>query len=73
MKTATNYLKLVTPAEFARQIGVSQAAVSKAIKCGRLPTYIDGRGRRWLEPMRAARDWDANRVRIDNWALERED
>jgi excisionase family DNA binding protein len=70
---ATNYLKLVTPAEFSRQLGVSQAAVSRAIKNGRLPSYIDGRGRRWLEPMRAARDWDANRVRIDNWAIERED
>ena len=69
----------VTITEFARKIGVSQSAVSQAVQSGRLRAY-DGygervgrgyAGRKWLRTSEAVLDWDANRVRFDNWWLER--
>jgi hypothetical protein len=69
----------VTVTEFARRIGVSQPAVTKAVQSGRLRVY-DGAGkpvspwvagRKWLKPAEAVRDWDESRVRLDDFFLER--
>jgi phage terminase Nu1 subunit (DNA packaging protein) len=46
----------VTPAELARHLGVSRAAVSKAIKTGRIAVGEDGR----VDPVEAERQWLAN-------------
>jgi excisionase family DNA binding protein len=59
----------VTVTEFARRIGVSQPAVTQAIQSGRLRAYYDDRGRKWLKPAEVARDWDAGRLRFDDFAL----
>jgi hypothetical protein len=56
---------------FARVAGVSQQSISKAVASGRLTAYQVGR-RKMLKPFEAARDWDANRVRIDGNYLNRE-
>jgi excisionase family DNA binding protein len=69
----------LTVTEFARLIGVSQPAVSKAIKNGRLQAYgANGErvqpghhGRKWLRLAEAARDWDNSRVRFDDDYLVR--
>jgi hypothetical protein len=63
----------VTITEFARRIGVSQPAVTQAIQSCRLQAYDglgkrvspDYRGRKWLRPAEAARDWDMNRLRFE--------
>jgi hypothetical protein len=55
---------------FARAVGVSQQAVSKAVACGRLTAYRVGR-RKMLKPFEAAVDWDANRVRFDDNYFDR--
>jgi hypothetical protein len=69
----------VTVTEFARRIGVSQPAVSQGIQNGRLVVYDgrgnrvsqDFRGRKWLKPAEANRDWDRGRLRLDDHYLRR--
>ena len=69
----------LTVTEFARLIGVSQPAVSKAIKNGRLQAYgksgrpvsPDFRGRKFLKLDEARQSFEHNRVRFDNWWLDR--
>lgn len=46
----------VTPAEFSRRLGVSRAAVSKAIKTGRIRLDEEG----LLDPVQAELDWLGN-------------
>jgi hypothetical protein len=65
-----------TVSQFARKLGVSQSAVSQAVKNGRLVAY-DGRGervspgyagRKWLNPASAVEDWHTRRQRYDDSA-----
>lgn len=64
---------MITPAEFARRIGVTKQAVGKAIKVGRVPVYdisgasvpADFAGRRFVKPAEAAAKFNLNRARID--------
>ncbi len=46
----------VTPAELARHLGVSRAAVSKAARAGRITVGEDGR----VDPLEAEKQWLAN-------------
>jgi DNA-binding transcriptional ArsR family regulator len=70
---------LATVTEFARAIGVSQPAVSQAIQAGRLQPYdftgrpvsYDFRGRKFLKLKEAKVAFEHNRVRLDNWFLDR--
>jgi hypothetical protein len=71
----------VTQAAFARKLGVTAPAVSQAIQSGRLVAY-NGRGervqpgyggRKWLKPAEAMEDWDNNRLRVDDFALQAAD
>jgi hypothetical protein len=64
--------EVMTPAQFARKLGVSGNAVYKAIRTGRLVAY-DGDGNRvpagysgqkWLKPGMAAEDWRHRRQRF---------
>lgn len=48
-------VELITQAEYARRRGVSEAAVSKAVKAGRI-TLIDGK----IDPAVADVQWEAN-------------
>lgn len=65
---------MITPAEFARQIGVTKQAVGKAIKVGRVPVYdvsgasvpADFAGRKFVKPIEAAAKFNLNRARIDD-------
>lgn len=65
---------MITPAEFARQIGVTKQAVGKAIKVGRVPVYdisgasvpADHPGRKFVKPEEAASKFNLNRARIDD-------
>jgi hypothetical protein len=68
----------LTQAALARKLGVSGPAVSQAVSSGRLVAY-NGRGervqpgyggRKWLKTAEAAEDWDNNRLRIDDFALD---
>ncbi len=52
-------VELITPAEYARRRGVTRAAVSIAIKSGRI-TSIDGK----IDPMVADIQWDANTRKV---------
>ena len=56
----------VTKTEFARRMGVSPRAVTRAINDGRITATLDERGRTWIEPGSAAREWSENsRFRIE--------
>jgi hypothetical protein len=66
--------EVITPAQFARKLGVSGTAVYKAIRTGRLAAYDgDGKrvspgflGRKWLKPDPAAEDWHNRRQRFND-------
>jgi len=56
----------ITPAEFARQMGVSPQAVHRAMKEGRITASHDEQGRTLINPETAAREWSENtRYRIE--------
>lgn len=65
---------MITSAEFARRIGVSREAVSKAIKVGRVPIYdVSGARVTWskglrffVRPEEAAQAFRLSRARIDD-------
>ena len=67
-------VNVISPAEFSRLIGVSKAAVSKAIKVGRVPIYdaagirvgVDYTGRRFVRPDEAKSAFTLSRARIDD-------
>lgn len=78
---------LISQADFAKEIGVSKQAVSKAISVGRLPVYdvtglpagADYKGRKFLRLEEARTKFELSRARIDDAtiadasnALERE-
>jgi hypothetical protein len=73
-------VEFVSQAAFARAIGVSRTAVSKAFRAGRLQPYNeagrpvspDFRGRKFLKLDEAKEAFEYNRVRLDNWWLDRE-
>ncbi|GEM_PF-2517327 len=68
---------LLSPTEFARSIGVSQQAVSKAIKIGRIPAYDETgaraapgyKGRKLVKPDEARSAFRLSRARIDDSKL----
>jgi hypothetical protein len=70
---------MVSQAEFARAIGVSKTAISKAVASGRLQPYdwagrpvsSTFRGRKFLRLAEAREAFEYNRVRLDNWWLDR--
>lgn len=56
MSTPTTTPGLVTKTEFAQMMGVSQAAVSRALKTGRITsTWVGGKER--IDPEQCARQW----------------
>lgn len=59
--------QLITASEFARRMKVSPAAVTKAIKSGRItPAENPGKSGVWLNPETAAKQWtDNSRFRIE--------
>ena len=65
---------MISPAEFSRLIGVSKAAVSKAIKVGRVPIYdaagirvgVDYTGKRFVRPDEAKSVFTLSRARFDD-------
>lgn len=67
-------MELQSPAEFARSIGVSRQAISKAIGVGRITAYdANGlpaepgyRGRKFIDREEAVRQFALNRARIDD-------
>jgi excisionase family DNA binding protein len=68
----------ITITQLARELGVSQSAVSQAVQNGRLRAY-DGAGksvplgyaaRKWLKPTEAAEDWHNSRLRFDDNYLD---
>ena len=69
--------ELVSQAAFARAVGVSRMAITKAVQAGRLQPYDetgrpvspDFRGRKFLKLEEARRSFDESRVRLDNWFL----
>jgi hypothetical protein len=69
----------VTITQLARELGVSQSAISQAVQNGRLRVYDDYgervppgyRGRKWLRLAEAKEAFEYNRVRFDNWWLDR--
>ena len=71
----------VTVTELARELGVSQPAVTQAVQAGRLQPYDAFgrpvspfcRGRKFLKLKEAKHAFEYNRVRLDNWFLDRED
>jgi hypothetical protein len=72
-------VEFVTQAAFARAVGVSRMAISKAVQAGRLQPYDevgrpvspDFRGRKFLRLQEAKVAFEHNRVRLDNWWLDR--
>jgi hypothetical protein len=70
---------MVSQADFARAVGVSRMAITKAVQAGRLQPYDwagrpvspDFRGRKFLRLKEAKKAFEYNRVRLDNWWLER--
>jgi biotin operon repressor len=73
-------VEFVSQAAFARAIGVSRMAICKAVRAGRLQAYNeagcpvspDFRGRKFLKLGEAREAFEYNRVRLDNWWLDRE-
>jgi len=60
-------MERITASEFARRIGVTEAAVRRAIKDGRISAWQDYRGRPRIDPETAAREWVENsRFRIES-------
>ena len=74
-------VELISQAAFARAVGVSRMAITKAVQAGRLQPYDeagrpvspDFRGRKFLKLDEAKEAFEYNRVRLDNWFLDRED
>jgi hypothetical protein len=70
---------MVSQATFAKAVGVSRAAIGKAIQAGRLQPYDEaGRpvsptflGRKFLRLEEAKEAFEYNRLRLDNWFLDR--
>jgi hypothetical protein len=68
---------MMSPSAFARHIGVSQQAISRAIRVGRLTAYDaaglrvspDFSGRKFLKPEEASVAFQLSRARIDDFAL----
>lgn len=68
---------MLSPAEFARQMGVSKQAVSKAIKSGRVPVYdetgkrcaADYEGRRFVDLDEGRAAFRLSRSRVDDHML----
>jgi len=68
---------MVTLTEFARQVGVSKQAVSKAVSVGRITAYdiagqslpADAKGRKFVKPGEAASAFHLSRARIDDHAV----
>jgi len=59
-------MEQVTASEFARRIGVSEAAVRRAVKDGRITVNNDDHGRPRIDPDTAGREWAENtRYRIE--------
>ena len=52
--------ELISAAELARQIGVTPAAVTHAVKENRISVIRDERGRPRFDPQVAAREWQEN-------------
>jgi hypothetical protein len=73
-------VELVSAATFARAVGVSRMAITKAIQAGRLQPYDwagrpvspDFRGRKFLRLGEAKEAFEWNRIRLDNWFLDHE-
>ena len=71
--------EFVSQAAFARVLGVSRMAICKAIQAGRLQPYNevgrpvspDFRGRKFLKLEESKEAFEHNRVRLDNWWLDR--
>lgn len=60
-KTAETEPNLITGSELARRLGVSEAAVRKAVEVGRIsPAMISPNGRRWFIEETARQQWAAN-------------
>jgi hypothetical protein len=72
-------VELISQAAFARAVGVSRMAITKAVQAGRLQPYDeagrpvspDFRGRKFLKLEEAKEAFEYNRVRLDNWFLDR--
>ncbi len=68
---------LITTTEFAKKVGVSQRAVAKAIKVGRVPAYdetgarvsLGAQGRVFVKDDEAAAAFRLSRARIDDAAV----
>lgn len=68
---------MLSPAEFARTMGVSKQAVSKAIKAGRVPVYdetgarcaADYAGRKFVDPEEGRAAFRLSRSRVDDRML----
>ncbi len=50
----------MTQAEYAKYRGVSAPAVSKAIRSGRIDVYLDEKGRKLIDPVKADAQWSLN-------------
>jgi hypothetical protein len=72
-------VEFVSQAAFARAVGVSRMAITKAVQTGRLQPYdwagrpvsTTFRGRKFLKLEEAKEAFEYNRVRLDNWFLDR--
>jgi hypothetical protein len=70
---------MVSASTFAKAVGVSRTAISKAIQAGRLQAYSKVgrpvspafRGPKFLKLDEARQSFDESRVRLDDWFLER--
>jgi hypothetical protein len=70
---------MVSQAAFAKTVGVTRMAITKAVQAGRLQPYDwagrpvspDFRGRKFLKLEEAKEAFEYNRVRLDNWFLDR--
>ncbi len=68
---------MLSPAEFARQMGVSKQAVSKAIRAGRIPVYdetgarcsADHAGRKFVDAEEGRAAFRLSRSRVDDHML----
>lgn len=68
---------MLSPSEFARQMGVSKQAVSKAIKAGRIPVYdetgarcpADYEGRKFIDLEEGRAAFRLSRSRVDDHML----
>jgi hypothetical protein len=68
---------MITPAEFARKVGITRQGVAKAIKVGRIPVYDEAglrvdasyEGRKFVNPDEAFEAFKLSRARIDDAAL----